>query len=100
MRTCSRATDTHGTSCGHVNMPNPPNPPPIPTLANTIVALISANAYNACILQALAQNGMPASQGHQESVVNHTNANFLKPHPPMFLKAKEPLEVDDWIHTI
>jgi hypothetical protein len=32
--------------------------------------------------------------------VNNSYANFLKTQPPVFLKADEPLEADDWIRTI
>lgn len=99
MRTRSGATDTASSSCGRAPTP-PPNPPPTPTLADAMATLINISANNARILQALVQNRVPAPQGCQDPPPNNTYANFLKTHPPVFQKAEEPLEADDWIRTI
>ena len=99
MRTCSKATNTNkpGTSCSHANTTNPP---PEPTLDDAVTALMNASADSARILQVLAQDEILASQGCPSPVVNNTYADFLKTHPPVFLKADELLEVDYWIRTI
>lgn len=97
MRTHSGNTDKPGTSCGCANMTDPPLAPP---LADTVVALMNVSADNACLLQALVQNGMPVPQGHLEPATHNTYDGFLKTHPPVFLKAEEHLEADDWIRTI
>jgi hypothetical protein len=41
-------------------MPPPPNPPPAPTLADAIASLINVSADNARLLQAIAQDRIPA----------------------------------------
>jgi hypothetical protein len=41
-------------------MPPPPNPPPAPTLADAIASLINVIADNARLLQAIAQDRIPA----------------------------------------
>lgn len=78
----------------------PPNPPPAPTLADAIANLAKVVAGNARVLQAMAQDRAPTPQPNQHQQGNNTYADFLKTHPPVFLKADEPLEADDWIGTI
>jgi hypothetical protein len=99
MMTRSGNTNTPISSCGCADMP-PPIPPSAPTLADAVATLINVSADNAQILQALVQNRMPAPQGRQDPFTSNTYAGFLKTHPPVFLKAEEPLEVGDWIRTI
>ena len=43
---------------------------------------------------------MLAPQGHPDPEVPNSYADFLKTHPPVFLKVDEPLEIDYWIRTI
>lgn len=92
--------DMPRTSRTRANMPNPPPPPPVPTLADAIAHLVDASADNARILQAIAQNMAPGPRGHHNHGGNNTYADFLKTQPPIFLRAREPLEADDWIRTI
>jgi len=99
MRTHSGNTNEPSSSCGHAVTP-PPNPPPAPTLADVVIALMNIIVDNARILQALAQNGIPVPQGHQDPLANKTYADFLKTHPPVFMRAEEPLEANDWLCTI
>jgi hypothetical protein len=42
----------------------------------------------------------PGPHGCHDPEGNNTYADFLKTQPPIFIKANEPLEADDWIHTI
>ena len=46
------------------------------------------------MLQTLVQHGIP------DPKADHTYRDFLKTQPPVFHKAKEPLEVEDWVRTI
>ena len=62
-----------------------------------MATLIYISADNARILQSIAQNHVPALQGRQDQPANNTYADFLKTHPPVFLKVEEPMEVEDWI---
>ena len=48
----------------------------------------------------MARNMEPGPHGHPDPEGNNTYADFLKTHPPIFTKAEEPLEADDWICTI
>jgi hypothetical protein len=76
-------------------MPPPPNPPPAPTLADAIASLINISVDNARLLQAIAQDCIPAQHHNQNPLGNNNYADFLKTQPPVFLKADEPLEADD-----
>jgi hypothetical protein len=62
--------------------------------------LINVSADNACLLQAIAQDCIPTQQHNRNPPGNNNYADFLKTQPPVFLKADEPLEADDWIRTI
>jgi hypothetical protein len=76
-------------------MPPPPNPPPAPTLADAIASLINISVDNARLLQAIAQDRIPAQHHNQNPPGNNNYADFLKTQPPVLLKADEPLEADD-----
>ena len=81
-----------------------PNPPPMPpTMADAIAALVNATAENARLLRELAQNQQAPypnhgrrNNGNDES----TYVDFTDTCPPVFSKAEEPLEADDWLRTI
>jgi hypothetical protein len=62
--------------------------------------LINVSADNARLLQAIAQDRIPARQHNRNPPGNNSYADFLKTQPLVFLKADEPLEADDWIRTI
>ena len=81
-------------------MPNPPPSAAAPTLADAIAHLVNVTADNTRILQTMAQNMAPGQQGHRGPEANSTCADFLKTQPPIFIKANEPLEADDWVQTI
>ena len=42
----------------------------------------------------------PGQHGRHNPKANNTYADFLKTQPPIFTKADEPLETNDWIRTI
>ena len=90
-----------GTSQDNDEVPNPPPMPP--TMADAIAALVNATAENARLLRELAQNQQAPhpncgrrNNGNDES----TYIDFTDTHLPVFSKAEEPLEADDWLRTI
>jgi hypothetical protein len=42
----------------------------------------------------------PGPHGRHDPEGNNTYADFLKTQPPIFARANEPFEADDWIRTI
>jgi hypothetical protein len=91
----TRAQDGAGTSCGREDTPNPPPVPP--TLAEAIAALVNASADNTRFLRKMAGNqfqqhgGRVPPQGPRDT----TYLEFSETRPPLFVKAEEPLEVDE-----
>jgi hypothetical protein len=74
---------------------NAPNPPPFPpTLAEAIAALV-----NATTLLAQNQNGNKGHRG-QNNGGETTYVDFTDTRSPVFSKADEPLEADDWLRTM
>ena len=78
-----------------------PNPPPMPsTMADAIAALVNATAENARLLRELAQNQQAPypNRGHRNNGNDEsTYVDFTDTRPPVFSKADEPLEADDWL---
>jgi hypothetical protein len=96
----TRAHDGAGTSCGQEDTPNPPPVPP--TLAEAIAALVTTTADNTRFLREMAgqqlqqQGGRAYPQGPRETLY----LDFSETRPPLFVKAEDPLEVDEWIRVI
>jgi hypothetical protein len=96
----TRSHDGAGTSRGQDDAPNPPSVPP--TLAEAISALVTATADNTCFLREMAgqqqqqQGGRAYPQGPRET----SYLDFSETRPPLFVKAEDPLEVDEWIQVI
>jgi hypothetical protein len=96
----TRAQDGAGTSRGREVTPNPPPVPP--TLAEAIAALVNATADNTRFLREMAgqqmqQQGRRAyPQGPRET----SYLDFSETRPPLFVKAEDPLEADEWIRVI
>jgi hypothetical protein len=96
----THAQDGAGTSHGREATPNPPPIPP--TLAEAITALVNATADNTRFLwemagQQLQQQGRRAyQQGPRET----SYLDFSETRPPLFVKAEDPLEADEWIRVI
>jgi hypothetical protein len=96
----TRAQDAAGTSSGRESTPNPPPVPPM--LAEAIAALVNATADNTRFLREMAgqqlqqQGGRGYSQGPRDT----TYLDFSETRPPIFAKAEDPLEADEWIRVI
>jgi hypothetical protein len=96
----TRAQDGVGTSRGREATPNPPTVPP--TLAEAVAALVNATTDNTRFLremvgQQMQQQGRRAyPQGPRET----SYLDFSETRPPLFVKAEDPLEADEWIRVI
>jgi hypothetical protein len=96
----TRAQDGASTSRGREATPNPPPAPP--TLAEAIAALVNATADNTRFLREMAgqqlkqQGGRGYPQGPRET----SYLDFSETRPPLFVKAEDPLEADEWIRVI
>jgi hypothetical protein len=96
----TRAHDGAGTYRGQEDTPNPPLVPPM--LAEAITALVTATADNTRFLCEMAgqqlqqQGGRAYPQGPRET----SYLDFSETRPPLFIKAKDPLEVDEWVRVI
>jgi hypothetical protein len=97
-RTC--AHDSVGTSRGRKDTPNPPPVPP--TLAEAIAALVNATTDNTRFLREISGNqfqqhgGRAPPQGPRET----SYLEFSETRPPLFVKAEDPLEADEWIRVV
>jgi hypothetical protein len=93
-------TGWEGTSRGREATPKPPPVPP--TLAEAIAALVNATADNTRFLREMAgqqmqqQGGQAYPQGPRET----SYLDFSETCPPLFVKAEDPLEADEWIRVI
>jgi hypothetical protein len=96
----TRAHDGAGTSRGREDTPNPPSVPP--TLAEAIATLVNATADNTRFLREMAGNqfqqhgGRAPPRGPRET----SYLEFSETCPPLFVKAKDPLETDEWIRVM
>jgi hypothetical protein len=71
-------------------------------LVEAIAALVNATADNTRFLREMAGNqfqphgGRAAPQGPRET----TYLKFSETRPPLFIKAEEPLEADEWVRVM
>jgi hypothetical protein len=93
----TRAHDGAGASRGREDTPNPPPLPP--TLAEATAVLVNATVDNTRFLREMAgnqfqQQGRRAPpQGPRET----SYLDFSETYPPLFVKAEDPLEADEWV---
>jgi hypothetical protein len=96
----TRGQDGAGTSHGRETTPN--TPLVLPTLAEVITALVNATADNTRFLHEMVgqqyqqQGGQAYPQGPRET----SYLDFSETRPPLFVKAEDPLEADEWIRVI
>jgi hypothetical protein len=96
----TRAHDGAGTSCGREDTPNPP--PVSPTLAEAIAALVNATTDNTRFLLKMAGNQFQQHGGRTppQGLCDTTYLEFSETRPPLFIKAEEPLEADEWVRVM
>jgi hypothetical protein len=100
MPSITRAHDGAGTSRGQEDTPN--SPPVPPTLAEAIAALINATADNTRFLRETTGNHFQQQgrraypQGPRET----SYLDFSETRPPLFVKAEDPLEADEWVQVM
>jgi hypothetical protein len=96
----TRAHDSVGTSRGQEDTLNPPPEPP--TLAEAIAALVTATSDNTRFIREMTgqqlqqQGGRDYPQGPHETLY----LDFSETRPPLFVKAEDPLEADEWVRVI
>jgi hypothetical protein len=96
----TRVHDFAGTSHGQEDTPNPPSVPP--TLAEAIAALVNATTDSTRFLREIAGNQFQ-QQGRRAYLQGPRETSYLdfsETRPPLFVKAEDPLEVDEWIRII
>jgi hypothetical protein len=100
MTSQTRAQDGVGTSRGGEDTPNPPPVPP--TLAKAITALVNTTADNTPFLREMADNQFQQHEGRvpPQGQRDTTYLGFSETRPPLFVKAEEPLEADEWVRVM
>jgi hypothetical protein len=77
---------------------SPPPPPPCPPISIQEL-LATQNELMSMLVKNEARRGVECSQHNHHQDMNMSYADFLVTHPPIFSRAKDPLEADDWLHT-
>jgi hypothetical protein len=87
--------------CGHGQHPRGNAPPPHLRLSVSLEQLLATqNELMTLLMQNEAHHGAEHSQHSRHQDMNTSYSSFLATHPSLFSGAKDPLEVDDWLHTI
>jgi hypothetical protein len=100
MPSWTRAHDGAGTSRGGEDTPNPLLVPP--TLAEAITVLVNAIVDNTRFLREMAGNQFQqhGGRGPPQGPRDTTYLEFSETHLPLFVKAEEPLEADEWLRVM
>jgi hypothetical protein len=82
--------------------PNVSLPQMPPTLAEAITALVNATAYNTRFLREMTGNQFQQHGGRAppKGPLDTTYSEFSETRPPLFIKAEEPLEADEWVRVM
>jgi hypothetical protein len=96
----TRVHDSAGTSRGREDTPIPLPIPP--TLDEAIAILVNATADNARFLREMAGNQFQQHGGraHPQGPRETSYLDFSKTRPPLFVKAEDPLEADEWVRVM
>jgi len=89
------------TRSDHNEVP-PPLPPPPPTPAELLATLVEGQRMLNEAMQTMAQQNWGGRHIRQGGEANqHSNfKDFQDTKPPVFKKAVEPLEADEWLNTL
>jgi hypothetical protein len=89
-----------GRGCGHEQAPhdNPLTPPPCATVSIEEL-LATQNELIKVLVQNEAHRGVDCLWHHRQQDMNTSYNDFLATNPSIFFGAKDPLDVDDWLHT-
>jgi hypothetical protein len=81
---------------------HPESTPVPPTLAEAIAALVNATSDNTRFLREMAgqQFQQQGRRGYPQGPRETSYLDFSETHPPLFVKAEDPLEADEWIRVI
>ena len=94
----TRSTGYVGTSQDGANPPNAPPAPP--SMAEAIAALMHATTENSRLIQEMAHNNNHNGNSRRNHQGETRYGDFLETRPPVFSKAEDPLEADDWLRVI
>ena len=89
------------TRSGHNEVPPPPPPPP-PTPTELLAALVEGQRMLNEAMQTMAQHNRGGRHVRQGGEANQYSSfkDFQDTKPPLFKKAVEPLEADEWLNTL
>jgi hypothetical protein len=88
-----------GHSRGQVPHTDPPAPPPqAPVSIEDLLA--TQNEFMRVLMPNEANCGEELLQHPRQQDRNSSFSDFLATHPLVFLGARDPLDVDNWLHTI
>jgi hypothetical protein len=88
----------HGHGCGQPSRGNAPPPPPHPPVSLEQL-LATRNELMTLLIQNESRCGAEQPQHLQRQDMNMSYSEFLSTHPPLFSRAKDPLEANDWLRT-
>src|SRR6266542_6762567 len=74
------------------------NPPPPPTMAEVLMQIERNRQDQTKLLRVLVQNTAP--RGGNGAERHDDYSDFLRTQPPVFTRAKDPLDADHWLRTI
>ena len=74
------------------------NPPPPPTMAEVLMQIERNRQDQTELLCVLVQNTAPRGGNGAERQDDYSD--FLRMQPPIFTRAKDPLDADHWLRTI
>jgi hypothetical protein len=71
-------------------------------LTEVIAALVNATANNTCFLREMAGNQFQqqGDRAYPQGPRETSYLDFSETRPPLFVKAEDPLETDEWVRVI
>jgi hypothetical protein len=89
-----------GRGRGHGQVLHANQPPPPPRAPISIEELLATqNKLMRVLVLNEANRGEERLQHHRQQDMNTSYSDFLTTHPLDFSRARDPLDVDDWLHT-